>query len=136
MDRKLKDLVWDRAASRCEYCLMPQACDNFTHEIDHVIARKHRGPMTAGNLALACFPCNNHKGTNLSGIDPATGKLIRLFHPRRHRWALHFRWDGPFLVGRTAVGRVTVAVLEVNDPERLWLRNKILADGVFPPKGL
>lgn len=66
---------------------MPQEFDGFTHEIDHVIARKHRGPTVAGNLALACFPCNNHKGPNLAGIDRVTRRLIRLFHPRRHKWA-------------------------------------------------
>jgi hypothetical protein len=112
---------------------MPQEFDGFTHEIDHVIARKHRGPTVAGNLALACFPCNNHKGPNLAGIDRVTRRLTRLFHPRRHKWAHHFRWEGPLLTGKTAIGRVTVDVLVVNDPDRVRLREALIDEGVFPP---
>ncbi|MFZ4763807.1 MAG: hypothetical protein ACOYMN_02540 [Roseimicrobium sp.] len=33
-------------------------------------------------MAFACFRCNSHKGPNLSGVDPSTGQLERLFHPR------------------------------------------------------
>jgi HNH endonuclease len=133
MDRELEDLVWERAHSRCEYCLMPQEYDAFTHEIDHVIAKKHGGPTVAGNLVLACFPCNNHKGPNIAGLDPLTHKLTPLFKPRRHRWERHFRWAGPELVGRTAIGRVTIAVLEINSPERVLLRRSLIDEGVFPP---
>jgi hypothetical protein len=133
MDTALEQLVRGRALSRCEYCLMPQEFDGFTHEIDHVIARKHGGPTTAGNLALACFPCNNNKGPNLAGIDPVTRRLTRLYHPRRHRWDRHFRWDGPVLVGRSAVGRVTIVVLVINHPDRVRLRQALIDEGVFPP---
>jgi hypothetical protein len=132
MDRTLEELVWERARSRCEYCLMPQEYDGFTHEIDHVIAVKHGGRAAAGNLALACFPCNNHKGPNIAGIDPDGRKLTKLFHPRRHKWERHFRWDGPYLAGKTAVGRVTIFVLEINHPERVRLRQSLLDEGAFP----
>lgn len=133
MDAALEELVRQRAQYRCEYCQMPQEFDGFTHEIDHVIARKHRGPTVAGNLALACFPCNNHKGPNLAGIDRVTRRLTRLFHPRRHKWARHFRWEGPLLAGRTAIGRVTVEVLLINDSDRVRLRETLIDEGVFPP---
>jgi hypothetical protein len=56
-------------------------------EIDHLIARKHGGKTIAGNLAVSCIYCNAHKGPNISGIDPKTGKLTRLYHPRRHKWS-------------------------------------------------
>jgi hypothetical protein len=85
------------------------------------------------NLALACHEDNLHKGPNLTGIDPLTGKLTRLFHPRRHKWSWHFRWDGPLLVGRTAIGRTTVAVLGMNLPHRVTLREALIAAGRFPP---
>ena len=84
------------------------------------------------NLALACFACNNHKGTNLSGLDPQTGELTRLFHPRRDEWNEHFRWDRAWLVGRTAIGRATVEVLAINLPHRWELRAALLEEGVFP----
>ena len=66
-------------------------------------------------------------------FDPKTGKVIRLFHPRRHSWDRHFRWDGPRLVGRTPIGRATVAVLAMNHPDRIALRELLIDEGVFPP---
>jgi hypothetical protein len=49
------------------------------------------------------------------------------------KWFRHFRWDGPRLVGRTAVGRATVAVLDMNDEDRVELRQSLIDEGVFPP---
>jgi HNH endonuclease len=112
---------------------MPQEFDGFQHEIDHVIARKHHGPTVARNLVLACFPCNNHKAANIAGFDLPTKKITPLFHPRRHKWERHFAWVGANLVGRTAIGRTTVDVLEINDPDRLRLRQSLIDEGVFPP---
>jgi hypothetical protein len=43
--------------------------------------------------------------------------VTKLFNPRRHKWERHFRWNDPFLEGRTAVGRTTIAVLAMNAPE-------------------
>ncbi len=134
MERALEDLVRKRAHCRCEYCQMPQEYDGFSHEIDHVIALKHSGQTVAGNLVLACFPCNNHKGPNIAGLGPLTRKLTALFNPRRHKWDRHFRWEGPVLVGRTAIGRVTIAVLEINAPDRVLLRQSLIDEGVFPPE--
>jgi hypothetical protein len=57
---------------------------------------------------------------------------VRLFNPRRHKWARHFRWDGPLLVGRTPIGRVTVHVLGMNDPIRVALRQELIEEGLFP----
>jgi hypothetical protein len=37
------------------------------------------------------------------------------------------------LIGRTAIGRATVAVLGMNLPHRVTLREKLLAAGRFPP---
>jgi hypothetical protein len=79
--------------------------------------------------------CNSHKGPNIAGIDPATGKLSKLFNPRRHKWARHFRWDGPYLIGRTPVGRVTVVVLAMNDPEAVEVREALIDEGLFRPAG-
>jgi hypothetical protein len=86
------------------------------------------------NLAFACLRCNKHKGTDLAGIDYATSstRLVRLFNPRRHKWERHFRWDGPRLVGCTAIGRVTLYVLEMNDADRIALREQLIAEGAFP----
>ena len=133
MDRALEELVWRRACGRCEYCQLPDEYDELHFEIDHIIAKKHRGPTRASNLCLACFACNNHKGTNLSGIDPKTGRIVPLFNPRRHKWGRHFRWSGSVLIGRTPIGRATILVLEINLDYRVDLRQGLLDEGLFPP---
>jgi hypothetical protein len=133
MERALEQLVWDRAQSRCEYCQLSQECDTITFEIDHVLAQSHGGLTIASNLALACFLDNSYKGPNLAGIDPDTGRIVRLFHPRRHKWSKHFRWEGPSLQGRTAIGRATVATLKINLPNRIAHRAALIDEGVFPP---
>jgi hypothetical protein len=133
MDAALTRLVWQRAKSRCEYCQLPQEYDDRPFEIDHARSRKHRGPTIASNLALSCFRCNSFKGSDISGIDELTRKLTPLFNPRRHKWAAHFRWDGPYLVGRTSIDRVTVALLQLNDEYRVEVREMLIEEGVFPP---
>ncbi|MGO8903099.1 MAG: HNH endonuclease [Isosphaeraceae bacterium] len=126
MNEALARLVWERARSRCEYCQLSQALTRLPCQIDHVIAVKHRGSTRASNLALSCFACNNHKGPNIAGIDPVSGKIAPLYNPRRHKWARHFRWEGPVLCGETAIGRATVAVLEMNLPYRVALRQALI----------
>ena len=75
MDAELHRLVRDRSGGRCEYCRLPEAESLVAFEIEHIIPRKHRGRTVAGNLAWACIYCNGYKGPNLSGRDPATGKI-------------------------------------------------------------
>ena len=132
MDRLLRTQVWQRSGSRCEYCRLPQEFTDAGHEIDHIIAEKHRGATTLENLALACFYCNNHKGPNIAGIDPATGHVARLFHPRQDRWDDHFSWHGAVLIGLTPIGRATVEVLAINVRHRVAHRQALIEEGVFP----
>jgi hypothetical protein len=133
MDQALSGAVWRRAKGNCEYCRVPERRSSIPFEIDHVIAEQHGGPTVGSNLALACFACNHHKGPNLAGIDPKTGRRAWLFHPSRHKWQRHFRWDGAVLVGRTPIGRATVAVLRINLPHRVAQRAALISEGVFPP---
>lgn len=90
--------------------------------VEHIIATKHRGSDAESNLALACDHCNLHKGANLSGIDPDPNALTRLFNPRIDAWENHFERDGPYIRARTAVGRTTEWVLQLNAQERVTLR--------------
>jgi len=129
MDAAVIREVWRRADGRCEYCQLSQEFDDRPFEIDHIRSQKHRGPAIASNLALSCFRCNSFKGSDISSIDVATRKLTPLFNPRRHKWARHFRWEGAYLVGRTPIGRVTVALLHINDELRVELREELIADG-------
>lgn len=131
MDGAIKGQVRERAAGRCEYCQLPDAHVLTPFQVEHVIAKQHRGGDQLGNLAYACLRCNLHKGPNLAGIDPKTKKLTRLFNPRRHRWSRHFRWQGAILIGRSAVGRTTVDVLAINDSFRVSLRQELIDQGLF-----
>jgi hypothetical protein len=133
MNAGLIRLVWQRARQCCEYCQMPQDLDPTPFEIDHIIAEKHKGPTVASNLCLSCFYCNSFKGSDISSLDAVTRKLTPMFNPRRHKWPRHFRWQGPFLVGCTAVGRVTIEVLKINDAFRVEFREELMKEGLFPP---
>src|SRR5437764_14153301 len=128
----LRDLVRDRAKGHCEYCLLHEEAAWAPPEPDHIIATKHRGRTDETNLAWTCLACNRHKGTDVASIHEDTGRVVRLFHPRRDRWTRHFRLRGALLVGRTAVGRVTVALLQFNRRDRLRMRRTLIAAGCYP----
>jgi hypothetical protein len=106
-----------------------------THAIDHIVAEKHGGPTVASNLALSCAICNGRKGSDLASVDPDTGIIIPLFHPRRDRWADHFRLVSGRIDPLTPTGRVTVRLLQLNHPERVEERELLIAIGVInlPP---
>ena len=100
-------------------------------QIDHIIARQHGGESSVENLAFSCYHCNTHKGPNVAGLDTDTGEVVRLFHPRSDLWAEHFQWSGARLVGLTAVGRVTIHVLAINDPDYVAVRLALIDEGAF-----
>ena len=133
MKKATAELVRDRAHDRCEYCRMPQAYDDLPFQYEHIIAKQHGGTDDEQNLARACVHCNLYKGTNLSGFDAQTGKVVRLFDPRRQKWSRHFEWHGALLEGKTLTGRATVRVLQINLPIRVALRQSLIDNGVFPP---
>ena len=129
MAAALKILVRRRAGFRCEYCHFSVRLAELRFQFDHIVPRKHGGPTKAENLALACFRCNSHKGPNLSGKDPSSGRMERLFHPRVDDWTAHFRWRGAVLFGKTSIGRTTIAVLNINRDDAVMLRRALLAGG-------
>jgi 5-methylcytosine-specific restriction endonuclease McrA len=115
--------VRERAAYRCEYCRLHQDDSPLASlHIEHIRPRKHGGTDDETNLCLACIDCNLRKGSNLTGIDPLTDAVTELFHPRQQRWEDHFAAEGIHLIGRTATGRTTIEVLDMNSDERLNLR--------------
>ena len=132
MQRQLVEQVRERAAFRCEYCHFPEAFSGLNFQMDHVIAEKHGGLIEGKNLALSCIYCNSYKEANLSGIDPITDEIIRLFHPRQDQWSEHFLWQSDVLVGRTPIGRATIVVLRINDPISIALRGLFIQAGAFP----
>lgn len=131
MDEATRNTVRQRAADRCEYCLLPQqASPLFTFHVDHVIAKQHVADVAddPDSLCLACNRCNAYKGTNLSSVDPDTKQIVPLYNPREHPWLDHFVFHGTHIVGITPTGRATVRLLHMNAPHRAelrqeWIRN-------------
>jgi hypothetical protein len=128
----LRRLVRERAAFRCEYCLLAEDDAYFPHEPDHVIAAKHGGATEASNLALACFDCNRNKGSDIASIDPDSGSLTPLFNPRTQSWQQHFQAVAGRIATNTPIGRVTVAVLRMNLAVRVEVRGELAGLGRWP----
>ena len=118
------------AGDACEYCQFPQSASPLRFVLDHVVPLGRGGVRALENAALSCGWCSRHKGSTDSGIDPGSGAVTRLFHPRRDAWAEHFRRNGATLVGITPIGRATIAVLAINDPSRITVRDCLRREGV------
>jgi HNH endonuclease len=124
--RQVRTHVRERAHNACEYCHLHQDDSPWAAlHVEHIIPKIHGGTGDVENLALACIDCNLHKGTNLTGIDPQTGQLTELFHPRRQQWDEHFELQGVYLVGKTAIGRTTIRVLDMNSDDQIALRSSL-----------
>ena len=132
MNRTIADLIRKRAHYCCAYCKIPQEFDDLPFQFDHIIAQFHDGSDDHPNRAWVCVPCNLHKGTNLSGVDSRTGKIVRLFDPRRQSWNRPFRWNDAVLVGTTQCGRATVRTLRINLTSRVAFRQALIDAGEFP----
>jgi len=125
------------ARNRCGYCLSPQYLVMARLEIEHIIPLSKGGSSDEFNLWLACPLCNRYKGDKTTAIDPETGQVVPLFHPRIQVWAEHFCWskDGLRIIGQTPTGRATVAALHLSDdPDALQVRSYWVLAGWHPPE--
>ncbi len=134
----LRRMVFERAGGNCEYCLIPESLALASHQVDHAISEKHGGETISENLALSCSFCNQAKGSDVGSIDAETGEYIRLYHPRRDRWVEHFQIDRGTgeILGISAVGRVTVRLLQMNRVDYLPERLLLLQAGVLVLPGI
>jgi hypothetical protein len=127
----LRRLVRERAGERCEYCLIPESVTFAPHWIDHIVAEKHGGKTEAENLANSCVLCNQRKGTDLSSIDPLTGNIVSLFHPRQDCWSEHFRLVRARIEPLTPSARATERLLQLNHPDRVEERDRLIEAGMY-----
>ena len=129
-----RDRIEARALSRCEYCLAPQNACGYRFHLEHIVPVTLGGPDQESNMALACASCNLAKSDRLSALDPLTELETPLFHPRIQNWSVHFRWneDCQTLEALTAVGRATIAGLDLNSPLRRTARFFWFAAGLLP----
>jgi len=128
----LRQQVITRANRRCEYCLIHRDDSLYVHEVDHIIAEKHRGETISDNLCLACLDCNRHKGSDFASFDPETEEVALLFNPRQQRWNDHFRLEEARIVPLSPEGRVTVFILKLNDGLRIRARRALIDAGRYP----
>ena len=114
--------------------------------VDHILPRAvwHAGlrpafdPDDPRNLAAGCWQCNViGKRARTHALDPFSGVIVPLFHPRRDRWRDHFAWSSDFLIlkGKTPTGWATIRALGLNGAryraQRRLLRQAMAAGG--PP---
>lgn len=132
-----KRQIIERADRRCEYCQSHLDYSPQSFDIEHVIPVVMGGKTTIDNLALACGGCNSCKYTKTEALDPVDQIVVPLYHPRQHLWSDHFSWSADCLevIGRTAIGRATVASLQLNRKGLTNLRRLLLLGGLHPPGG-
>ena len=134
--KALREQLNREARQRCGYCLTSARVTGTPMEVDHIIHESLGGASTRENLWLACSMCNDHKGSRIAAPDAHTGEVVRLFDPRRQRWLDHFDWsaDGSLIVGKTPIGRATVAALRMNRVELVEARRAWVLAGWHPPQ--
>ena len=135
VSRKQRQIVAERAYGCCEYCRSQARFATKSFSIEHIHPRKLGGTNELSNLAFACPGCNGHKHTKTKGVDPATFKLVSLYHPREQKWEDHFGWNEDFttIVGLTAIGRATIKALQLNRRGVVNLRKVLYILGEHPP---
>jgi hypothetical protein len=106
----------------CEYCKLPEALGFAAFEVDHIVAKAYLGSSDYDNLAWSCVLCNLNKGPNLTSVDPVSGKVTKLYHPRKNRWSRHFRLSEGLIVPKTSAGRATISLLKMNLAQTFALR--------------
>jgi hypothetical protein len=129
MSTTLRDFVRQRANSRCEYCLLPQAADEWPFHVGHVIALQKGGGNTIDNLCWVCSRCNLNKESTIASFDPQAGEYVNLYYPRLQLWRDHFILRDGYVVGLTSIGRATAWKLQMNDEQRVALRHDLLQRG-------
>jgi hypothetical protein len=99
---------------------------NFPFEVEHILPPARGGTDAESNWALACRSCNLYKSDHLEGLDPETGTLARLYHPRTDQWNEHFRLESASgrMIGLTNIGRATVEQLRMNSPAQVSARKQ------------
>jgi hypothetical protein len=134
LSRSLRKRLAEAANHRCSYCRSP-AIVGIPMVIDHILPLVAGGDSTFNNLCLACYRCNERKGKRITSNDILTGESVPLFNPRTQNWSEHFAWHENSLeiVALSAIGRVTVQLLRLNDDWLRQARRLWTISGVHPP---
>ena len=128
----LRNLIFERANYRCEYCKAYAQTSFFTFHIEHIISLKHGGESIPENLALACPICNLNKGSDLGTFINNPTQLIRFYNPRIDIWDEHFFLEETgFLSEKSLIGKATIKILNINHPDSIIERREMLRMNIF-----
>ncbi len=105
-------------------------------QIDHIIPLSKGGTNKEENLWLLCETCNRAKSDKIEVFDAKTKTTVPIFNPRTQTWNEHFEWSKDFtrIIGKTPVGRSTVAELNLNKERIAQVRKNWFSAGWHPPK--
>jgi hypothetical protein len=135
LSAELRRQLLDADDRRCAYCQTTESNSGHPMVVDHICPRSKGGQIEFDNLCFACHRCNEFKGPTTELEGPLTSEVTPLFHPRRQAWSGHFAWDAPGtrIIGLTAVGRVTVIALNMNNEVIVDARRNWVSVGWHPP---
>ena len=139
--RKISELlqlqVRQQSNFLCEYCHASENWQYVKFTVDHIKPRSIGGDDSFENLALACFHCNRRKTNRSLAIDPESNESVSLFNPRQNNWNKEFIWSSSelYLLGQTAIGRATIAALDLNRDRVIAIRQADRDIGRHPPEG-
>ena len=107
----------------------------MTFEFEHIQLLSAGGETVFDNLCFACPSCNRHKSDRQTAIDPESDEAVALFHPQEQVWKEHFAWseNETEMRGLTAIGRGTIAALQMNRPVLVRARGMWVKLGEHPP---
>lgn len=132
MTAGLRQRIEQRAGERCEYCQAPAFICAYTFHLEHCIPKAAGGKSGESNLALACASCNFKKSSHTHAMDPVSGAMQPVFHPVAQLWNNHFSLKGSKITGKTAVGRASVVLLDLNSLKRQEARKVWRSTGLWP----
>lgn len=132
----LKQEVKTRAHGCCEYCQSQSRFSPDPFSVEHILPLIKNGTSESTNLAYACQGCNNFKYSHTEAIDPVTGKMKPLFHPRQQIWDEHFTWNEDYteIIGLTPTGRATIDRMKLNRVGLVNFRRVLHTLNEHPPK--
>jgi HNH endonuclease len=133
---QVRQQIISDAGHRCEYCKTSSKLIGMPLTMEHIQPRSLGGSDLPENLAAACYRCNEFKGSKINLIDPVSKELISLFNPRLDLWNENFSWieHGTIIEGISPIGRVTIIVLRLNNPDIVAARALWIEVGWHPPK--
>lgn len=134
--KQLRLIVAEQARHQCGYCQTQEVVSGIRLTVEHLSPKALGGTDEIDNLWLSCRTCNEAKGVLTNAFDPETQQTVPLFNPRTQLWHEHFFWDqdSTHIIGKTAVGRATVHVLDLNNELRVMSRAIWVEAGFHPPK--